>query len=303
MSTIAHMPLKKRNEMPSAEQLKASHLIGKIAWYALCILLSISMIFPLLWMLTIALKSNSAIHELPPRLIPNEFHFENFILGPAQIHFPLLFMNSAIIAVVSTVGSVITSMLVGYGLSRIHFPGRRIWFYVFISSIFVPPLIGLIPIVRLAINMGFYDTWLPLILPAWLANPFFIFLFYQYALSIPFSYDEAAKLDGANHWTIFWKIMVPLTRPIWITMAIMSFQASWNDYLSPLVYLISDEKFTLSLGMASFAGQFAGVATTQYNYFMAANVFYMLPPLILFFLAQKYFMQGLGSLGSSMTQK
>ena len=272
--------------------------VSRIAWYALCILLSILMIFPLLWMITVALKSTNAIHTLPPQLFPHEFHFENFILGPEQIHFPLLFMNTVIISVLSTTGSVFSSMLVGYGLSRIRFPGRRIWFAIFVGSIFVPPIIGLIPVMRLMINLGFYDTWIPLILPGWLGNPVFIFLFRQYAMAIPYSYDEAAKMDGASHWTIFWYVMVPLTRPVWITMAILAFQASWNDYLSPLIYLISDSKFPLSLGIASFAGNFAGVAVTPYNYFMATNLLYMLPPLLLFFLAQRYFMQGLGALGT-----
>lgn len=271
---------------------------GKVAWYALCLLLSLFMLFPLFWMITIALKSDSAIHQLPPQLIPREFHFENFINGPKEINFLRLFLNTSIIAVLSTVGSVVSSMFVGYGLSRINFPGRRVWFYLFVGSIFVPPLIGLIPLVHFFLNVGLYDTWLPLILPAWLANPVYIFLFRQYSMSIPTSLDEAAKMDGANHFTIFTQIIVPLSRPIWITMAILAFQASWNDYLTPLVYLISDEKFTLSLGMASFAGAFAGVATTHYNLFMATNLLYMLPPLILFFFAQRYFMQGLGSLGS-----
>lgn len=283
----------------SAQERRAGELlVSKVAWYTLCVLLSILMIFPLMWMITIALKGTGAIHELPPQLFPREFHFENFIIGPAQIKFPLLFANTVIISLLSTIGSVFSSMLVGYGLSRIRFPGRRIWFYIFVCSTFVPPMIGLIPLVRLAISLGLYDTWLPLILPGWLANPVFIFLFRQYAMAIPYSYDEAAKMDGANHWTIFWRVMVPLTRPIWITMAILAFQGSWNDYLSPLVYLISEDKFPLSLGMASFAGNFAGIATTPYNYFMAANLLYMLPPLLLFFAAQRYFMEGLGSLGT-----
>ena len=302
---ITSTPIGSRNQ-PRQRAQKDTHWekpVGKVAWYAVCLLLGALMIFPLQWMITIALKSTGAIHSLPPTFLTKEFHFENFILGPQQIHFPLLFINTVIISGLSVIGSVLSSMLVGYGLSRIRFPGRRIWFYIFIGSIFVPPMIGLIPVVRLMINLNLYDTWFPLILPSWLGNPVFIFLFYQYSMSIPLSFDEAAKIDGANHWTIFWRIMVPLTRPIWITMAILAFQASWNDYLSPLVYLVSDDKFTLSLGMASFAGNFAGVATTQYNYFMAANVLYMLPPLVLFFFAQRYFMQGLGSLGNSVTQK
>ena len=297
MSTLSTLP-PRQLQFRSRTYRHTQATLGKVAWYVLCGLLSILMLFPLLWMITIALKSNAAIHQLPPQLIPSEFHFENFINGPKEINFGRLFLNTAIIAILSTVGSVVSSMLVGYGLARINFPGRRFWFYIFVGSIFVPPLIGLIPLVHFFLNVGFYDTWLPLILPAWLANPVYIFLFRQYAMSIPTSLDEAAKMDGANHFTIFTQIIVPLSRPIWITMAILAFQASWNDYLTPLVYLISDEKFTLSLGMASFAGAFAGSATTQYNLFMATNLLYMLPPLILFFIAQRYFMQGLGSLGS-----
>jgi ABC-type glycerol-3-phosphate transport system permease component len=132
-----------------------------------------------------------------------------------------------------------------------------------------------------------------------LGNPLFIFLARQFYLSIPLELDEAAKLDGANQLTIFTKIMIPLTRPLWITMMIMAFQASWNDYMNPLIYVTSDSKWPLSLSMATFSGSFAGISTTRWNLFMATNLLYMLPPLIVFFLAQRYFMEGLGSLGTT----
>lgn len=295
----------KTNEVTpgSKKSIRPSRLAGNIIWYIVVIGLSIAMLFPLLWMITIALKSNSDIYKIPPEFWPREFHFENFILGIQSINFGQLFLNTTVISVLSTLGSAFSSMIVGYGLSRIRFPGRKLWFYLFVGSMMLPAIVSLIPLFHLYSDIGWYDTWLPLIAPSFFGNPLFIFLARQYYMGIPTSLDEAARIDGASHWTIFTRIMVPLTRPVWITMIIMAFTLSWNDYLNPLVYLYSDSKWTLSLGMASFAGSYAGVATTKWNYYMATNLLYILPPLIIFFIAQRYFMQGLGSLGSSAREK
>ncbi|GHO49017.1 carbohydrate ABC transporter permease [Ktedonospora formicarum] len=295
----------KTNEVTPAPKkgVMPAKLAGNTLWYIVVIGLSIAMLFPLLWMITIALKSNNDIYKIPPEFWPKEFHLENFLLGAQSINFGQLFLNTATISIVNTLGSVMSSMLVGYGLSRIRFPGRKLWFYLFVGSMMLPGIVGLIPLFHLYSDIGWYDTWFPLIAPAFFGNPFYIFLARQYYMSIPTSLDEAARIDGASHWTIFTRIMVPLTRPVWITMIIMSFTASWNDYLNPLVYLYTDSKWTLSLGMATFAGSFAGVATTKWNYYMASNLLYMLPPLIIFFIAQRYFMQGLGSLGNSAREK
>lgn len=270
-----------------------------ITWYLAVAAISVLMLIPFFWVITTALKGTSDIYRIPPQFIPSEFHWENFARGVEAINFGRLFVNSTIITLVSTVGAVASSMIVGYGLSRIRFPGRKLWFYLFVGSMMLPAIVTLIPTFRLFLALGWYDSWLPLIVPAWLGNPLFIFLARQYYLSIPYEIDEAAKLDGADHWTIFSRIMVPMTRPLWITMAILAFQASWNDYLNPLVYLPSDDKWTLALGLASFSGSFAGVSTTQWNLYMATNLLYMLPPLLLFFVAQRYFMTGLSALGGS----
>lgn len=271
--------------------------VSRLAWYLLCAVLSVSMIFPLVWMLSIALKSDSDINQLPPDLIPKRFIWSNFIDGPKQINFIHLLGNTVTITVLCTIGAVLSSMLVGYGLARIDFTGRKVWFYLFTCSIFLPSIVGIIPLVRFYIAVHLYDSWWPLILPAFLGNPVYIFLARQYYQTIPSSIDEAATIDGAGHWRIFTRIMFPLTKPLWITMAVLSFQAAWNEYLSPLIYLTTDNKYPLSLGMAEFSGAFAGVAVTPYNFYMATNFWYMLPPLVLFFLAQRYFMTGLGSLG------
>jgi len=281
---------------------KRPRLIGTTSWYVVALFICAVMIVPLLWMITIGLKSRTAVFDIPPKLLPHEFTWSNFVKSPQAIHFPRLLLNSTIITALSVIGGVMTAMMAGYALARLRFPGRKVWFYLFVGSMLLPGVVGLIPLFQLYKSIGWYDTWLPLIVPAFLGgNPLFIFLARQYFLAIPYSIDEAAKIDGAGHFRIFTQVMLPLTRPAWITMAILAFQASWNDFLNPLVYLYSSGKWPLSVGMASFISPFAG-KTPDWSYYMATNLLYMLPPLIVFFAAQRYFIQGLGSLGST-TQK
>jgi len=278
---------------------KKPRVVGTTAWYVVALFICAVMIVPLLWMITIGLKSRTAVFDIPPRLLPHEFQWSNFVKGPQAINFPRLFLNSMVITALSVLGGVLTAMMAGYALARLRFPGRKLWFYLFVGSMLLPGVVGLIPLFQLYKSIGWYDTWLPLIVPAFLGgNPLFIFLARQYFLAIPYSIDEAAKIDGAGHLRIFVSVMLPLTRPAWLTMAILAFQASWNDYLNPLVYLYSSGKWPLSVGMASFISPFAG-KTPDWSYYMATNLLYMLPPLIIFFAAQRYFIQGLGALGST----
>ncbi|WP_238153441.1 carbohydrate ABC transporter permease [Kribbella speibonae] len=278
---------------------KKPRLVGTTAWYVVALFICAVMVVPLLWMITIGLKSRTAVFDIPPKLLPHEWTWSNFINGPKAIHFPKLLLNSFIITGLSVIGGVMTAMMAGYALARLRFPGRKTWFYLFVGSMLLPGVVGLIPLFQMYKSIGWYDTWLPLIVPAFLGgNPLFIFLARQYFLAIPYSIDEAAKIDGAGHLRIFVSVMLPLTRPAWLTMAILAFQASWNDYLNPLVYLYSSGKWPLSVGMASFISPFAG-KTPDWSYYMATNLLYMLPPLIIFFAAQRYFIQGLGALGST----
>jgi ABC-type glycerol-3-phosphate transport system permease component len=284
---------------PAKKKPRLAEGVSTTAWYAVALFICAVMIVPLLWMITIGLKSRTAVFDIPPKLLPHEFNWSNFVKGPQAIHFPRLFLNSMIITALSVLGGVLTAMMAGYALARLRFPGRKTWFYLFVGSMLLPGVVGLIPLFQMYKSIGWYDTWLPLIVPAFLGgNPLFIFLARQYFLAIPYSIDEAAKIDGAGHLRIFVSVMLPLTRPAWLTMAILAFQASWNDYLNPLVYLYSSGKWPLSVGMASFISPFAG-KTPDWSYYMATNLLYMLPPLIIFFAAQRYFIQGLGALGST----
>ncbi len=278
-------------------QRKVPMSVSRLAWYGLCTLLALTMLTPLLWMISIALKTNSDIISLPPQFLPSSFTWRNFVDGPREVHFYRLLGNTFIIAIVSTFGAVASSMLAGYAIARIDFKGNRFLFYLFTFSIFVPGIVTLIPIQRLFFDANAIDTWYPLILPSFFGNPLFIFLARQFFLSVPRSIDDSAMIDGAGHWRIFTHLMLPLTKPLWMTMIILAFQASWNDFLNPLVYLNSPSKYTLSLGMASFMGGLNSGASPEYNYYMASNLLFMIPPLLLFFFAQRYFMMGLGALG------
>ncbi len=263
--------------------------------FILLAVLSIAMVYPILWMITIALSSDGGMFKVPPEWFPREFHFENFINGMKTINFGRVFANSLILTGVITFGQVISSLIIGYGIARIKFPGRQTWFLLFLGSMMLPQIVSLIPVFYIFSKLGLYDTWWPLIITAYFGNPFFIFLARQFLTAIPYSYDEAAKMDGATHYQIMTRIIIPMCKPLVATMIILAFQISWNDYLTPLIYLRDANLWPLSVAIASFSSQYGNT----WNQFMATNLLYMLPVLLLFFFAQKYFMQGLGSLNSS----
>lgn len=271
---------------------KKSRLMWNIIRFVILAVVAIPMIFPLLWMITSALKSNSSVLAIPPEWIPTEFHFENFGAGLAGIQFLPRFFNTLFITVMCIAGQVLSCTLVGYALARVRFPLRKFWFYFFIGGMMLPGMVGLIPVYRIWAGLGALNTYLPLIVPAFLGSPFYTFLIRQFFMGVPRSFDEAAKIDGAGHMRILFQVLVPVIKPAIITIVIMQFQASWNEYLQPLLYLIDADKWTLSLAVASYASLYA----VEWNKFMAADLIYMLPSLIIFFVCQKYFMQGLGSL-------
>lgn len=248
-------------------------------------------------MLTTALKDNSAIFAMPPQWIPKVFHWENFTIGLQQIEFWKRFGNTVFISVIVCFGQVCSCMSVGYALARLRFPGKKLWFYLIIGSMMIPGMVTVIPVFRLWAACGFYGTWWPMIIPAFLGAPFQTFLAKQFMSGLPKSYDEAARMDGASRLQVLLKVIGPMCKPLIAVIAIQSFQGAWNDYLTPLLYVISKpDKWTLSLAVGRMTSSTYG---TQWNLFMAADVVYMLPILILFFFCQKYFMEGLGSLNSS----
>jgi ABC-type glycerol-3-phosphate transport system permease component len=275
-----------------------------IGLYLMLIGFAFATLLPLLFVITTSLKSDTTILEIPPRFLPDEARWDNFATAWTKVSFGPLLLNSVILTALNIIGRVGASMVIGYGLSRIKFAGRKFWFYMFIGSMMLPGIISLIPIFKLFFALGWYGTWWPLIVPPFFGDPFYIFLIRQYYLSIPRALDEAAMIDGASHWQIFTKIMVPLTRPAWIACAVFAFQGGWNDYLTALIYLpLNPERWPLALGLAALASPgIGGVTVTPWNLIMAANLLYMIPSILVFFGAQRHFMQGVGAL-SARTQK
>jgi multiple sugar transport system permease protein len=294
MAGTARAPLA-ASARPRRLGMRATEGLWNAARFLLLAVGALTMILPLLWMVTCALKTNSAIFAVPPQWIPREFAWVNFITGTAQIKFLSRLLNTLVITVLSTVGQLLSSTLVGYALARLRFPGRRLWFYLVVGSLMLPSMVGLIPVFRVFTALGWYNTWLPLIVPSFLGAPFFIFLIRQYLCTVPRSFDEAALMDGAGYFTTLRRILVPMIRPALVVVIIMQVQGSWNDYLTPLVYLIKPELWTLSLAVAQYITLYA----VEWNKFMAADIVFLLPMLILYFAAQRYYMQGLGSLNTA----
>ena len=209
--------------------------------------------------------------------------------------FFLYVRNSLFVALVTTIGSALSAALVGYGFSRFRFPGRDMLFFVLLATMMIPGTVTFIPVYLLFARIGWIHTFLPLLVPAFFGAAFNIFLMRQFMMTLPFELDESARIDGASSFRIFWKILLPQVQPVIATVAIFSFMGAWNDFFGPLLYL-KEELYTLALGLAYYrADQIAGASqgTTNWHYMMAISALAMLPNILLFFVAQRYFIQGI----------
>jgi multiple sugar transport system permease protein len=219
---------------------------------------------------------------------------ENFTTAWDQVNFPLLFRNTFIIAIISTVGTLISCIMVAYGFARFRIPGKNILFIILISTIVLPPQATIIPLYILFAKIGWTGTWLPLLVPAFFANAYDVFLLRQYFMGIPRELDDAAEVDGANPLTTLIRVIVPQAIPAITAVTLFHFFYTWNDYFNPLVYLVGKEDlYPISVGIGKFVGTFGSHPTQA----MATAVLTMLLPALMFFLAQRQFMQGVVSTG------
>ena len=256
-------------------------------------------IIPFYWMFVSALKSNAGAHRSSRRAwSPGAWVWQNFIDAVNYIPFGLYALNSLIITVGVTIGSVLSNTLVAYGFSRIQWPGRNMVFYICIATLFLPyPVIlvalfdifGKLPSFGLQGAKSWVDTFLPLIVPAFFANPFYIFLMRQFMLGIPKELSDAARVDGASEIQTFWKVILPLTKPAIVVVAIFAAVGAWNEFLLPLLYLQDNSKYPLAVGLAFFTRQH----DVAYNLLMAASVLIVLPVVVIFLLAQRFFVEGI----------
>lgn len=267
---------------------KQRDIVRQIVGYVVLILLGIGFFLPFAWMVSTALKSEGYVFAFPPQWIPDPVKWSNFAECMQVTPFGLYLWNTTIITSVSLVGVVVSSSLVAYSFAKLRWPGRNIMFVVLLSTMMLPGQVTMIPIYIMFNRLGWVDTWRPLIVPAFFGNAFFIFLLRQFFMTIPTELMEAAKIDGCNNFKIYQNILLPLAKPALATVAIFHFFWTWNDFMGPLLYINSPEKYTISLGLQAFQTQY----TTNYRLMMAASIIALVPCLVLFFVGQKYFVKG-----------
>jgi len=254
------------------------------------VLLALSAIFalPFFWLLTSAVKTQADLFASPPVWIPSTLAWDNF--GNALNFFPFFqdLTNTTIVCMGSVIGTLVSNSLIAYGLSRIQWHGRNLVFILLLGTLLLPQQVTLIPLFILFKQMHWVDTFLPLIVPTFFGNAFFMFLLRQFFLTIPTELGDAVRVDGGSDWTIFRRIVIPLSKPALATVALFAFINAWNDFLNPLVYLQSEDKYTLSIGLTSFLDQHG----SEWSALMAASTLVLLPIVVLFFFTQRTFIQG-----------
>ena len=269
-------------------------LLGHSLTYALLTLLALIMIVPFVWMFATSLKTREYILETPLRLIPDPASFDSYRELYDLIPLKKMLMNSIIVAVVGTSGQVVVSAMAAYAFARMQWPGRNALFTLYLATMMVPSQVTLIPLFILIRELGWPNTYQALIVPG-LFSAFGTFLLRQHFLTLPRELEEAAFLDGANHFTIFWRVLLPLSKPAMATLGVFSFMGLWNAYLWPLFVARREDVMTLPVGLAVLQG--GPRALTQWNLVMAGAVITVLPILAVFLLAQRWFVQGVVTSG------
>ncbi|MGG7149527.1 carbohydrate ABC transporter permease [Clostridium neonatale] len=274
--------------------MKSKKKMSKGIIYIILFFISFVCLVPFYWMIRSSLMDMSQIFTMPPIWIPNPIKFSNYKEALTMLPFGRYFFNTLFVVVFTVLGTVITSSLCAYSFSRIEWKGRDTVFGILLTAMMIPFAVTLIPTFIGWQKLGVVNSYAPLIVPAWFGGGVFnVFLLRQFFRTIPKELDEAARIDGAGHFTIYSKIIMPLSKPSLIVVSLFSFMGSWNDFLGPLVYLNDGDKFTLSLGLM----QFQGMYSAQWQYMMAAATVVLIPIVIIFFIGQKYFIEGISMSG------
>ncbi|MEP0761203.1 MAG: carbohydrate ABC transporter permease [Chloroflexota bacterium] len=269
--------------------LRGLRRFNNVSGYSVLMVLAALFMIPLYWMFSTALKSPQQTFAIPPEWVPAPAQWGNFAKVFDEVPFARFYLNTLFLVFANIVGHLVSVTLVAYGFARLRFPGRNILFLVMLSTLMIPYHVTLVPRFIMFSKLGMINSYWPLILPAFTGSPFLIFLVRQYMMSIPFDLDEAAYIDGANRFDVFWRIILPLARPALMLVVVFTFIDVWNDFLQPLIYLTDPDMFTVSLGLSFFQG----ARETNWNLLMAGSVLAMIPPLILFFFAQKQLIGGI----------
>lgn len=271
----------------------------KMIAYSILVVGAILFLVPFYFVVNASLKTDAAVQSgdflSPPKHLA-DVHWGNYprSLRADKMDFWPALSNTVVVTVLSVAGQIISCSLVGFGFARFRFRGRSILFMTMLSTMMLPAQVTLIPVFVLFKSMGMIDSFWPLVIPMWLASPFYVFMFRQFFSQVPEELIEAARIDGAGNWRVYWQLMLPLSGPVIAIVAIYTFLAAWNDFMGPLIYLNSPQNRTIALALNVFRGQY-GVSDA--HLLMAASVVCMLPCVILFFAAQKYFVESVAMTG------
>lgn len=252
------------------------------------ILLGLTFFMPLAWVISTSLKLPGQVFITPIEWIPAEPKWSNYAEVFERLPFHLFIYNSFYVTIMGTLGMVLSSLTVAFGLSRLRWPGRNVLFTVLLSTMMLPGVVTMIPLFIMFKEIDWVGTFLPLWVPAWFGSAFYIFLMRQYMMTLPTELDEAAKIDGASNFRILWQVIAPLCGPAIATITIFSFLQHYNAFMEPLIYISENEMFTLPLGLLWFKGRYGNF----WHLVMAASMITIAPVILLFFFAQRYFVQG-----------
>jgi multiple sugar transport system permease protein len=274
----------------SSVRSQGTHLVVHV----LLLCLVVTTVLPLIYMVSTSLKPNGTEYEFPIRWIPERLAWENYVIAFTRVPTLTFLKNTLIISIVTLVGTLFTASLAAYGFARLRFPGRDLLFTLMLSTLMLPYFVTMIPLFVLFRNLGWINTFLPLTVPAFFGgHPLFIFLMRQFFMTLPTELDDAARIDGAGYFRTWWSVLMPLTKPALATVTILSLVFHWNDFVGPLIFLNTQEKFTLALGVRLFRDQY----NTFFNQTMAYSTMMTLPILVVFFIFQKQFIRGISMTG------
>jgi len=271
-------------------------LVFRAVMYVIIVSLGAVFIMPLAWLISTSLKVSGQEFTYPPQWIPRPFAWDNYVkvFQIPGLPFGRFMLNTIFIVVVNMIGGITSATLVAYSFARLRYPGRDFFFGLCISTMMLPGIVTLIPTYILWSRLKFVDSFVPLTVPSFFGGgAFFIFLTRQFFMGLPYELEEAARIDGASSFRIWWQVMLPLSGPVLAAMAIFSFQSHWNAFLGPLIYLNTNTKFTMAIGLRAMQGMYGG----EWNQIMAASTIMVVPVVILFFSAQRYFMRGIALTG------
>ena len=274
----------------TTKKTKKNININNIIVIVLIILCGILVVFPIFWMIRTSFMSNSEINQYPPKLLPKKLLFSNYSDALTTFTFGRYLVNTLTIVISSVVGVILTSSIAAYAFARMEFPLKNVWFTLIIGSMLMPAAVTLIPIFIIWSKLGFYNSYVPLIVPAYLGGGAFnIFLIRQFMLTIPKDIDEAATIDGASHMQILFKILMPMVKPVLISVGLFTFINIWNDLLGPVIYISDQSKNTIAQGLATFKGGFG----TNWRVLMAASCMSTIPAALIYVFGQKHFIEGI----------